>query len=166
SILIMTSNLGTREATQASSFGFSRDKNELNQKEVADKMREELQRLFRPEFINRLDEIIIFRMLDKADIVKILDIYLNEINGRLQDHNLKIELSAGARDLICEQGYSLQTGARPLRRAVERLVEDPLAEEILRGSLISGQTIHITRKGKSLSFAGQKETSEQDNPVS
>lgn len=164
-ILIMTSNLGTREATQAAQYGFSKGQSGPGQKEVAAKMKEAVQRLFRPEFLNRLDEIIIFRMLERKDIMKILDIYIGEINHRLKDRNLKIEPTRGARDLICEQGYSMETGARPLRRAVERLVEDPLAEEILRGKFGEGSTIQVTRKGKGLNFSVPGVKPAHDKPV-
>lgn len=164
-ILIMTSNLGTREATQATSYGFSKGKKGPDQKEVAAKMKEEMQRLFRPEFLNRVDEIIIFRMLERKDISKILDIYVNEINNRLKEHDLTIELTRGARDFICDEGYSIETGARPLRRAVERLLEDPLAEEILKGRFSHGSAISVARKGKGLVFTPKKVKSPEDNPV-
>ncbi len=165
-ILILTSNLGTREATQATSYGFSKGDKGPTQKDVAAKMQEEMKRLFRPEFLNRLDEIIVFRMLERKDIMKILDIFVEEINDRLKEHKISIDLTRGARDLICEEGYSIETGARPLRRSMERLIEDPLAEEILRGRFTSDTTITVQRKGKSLNFTEKKVKSEQDDPVS
>jgi ATP-dependent Clp protease ATP-binding subunit ClpC len=164
-ILIMTSNLGTREATQASSYGFARGEEGPNQDEVASKMLEETQRIFRPEFLNRLDEIIVFKMLDKKDILKILDIYINDINNRLGEHEFTLGLTRGARDLICESGFSPETGARPLRRAVERLVEDPLAEEILKGRFSHGAKIQVIRKGKGLAFQTKKAAPAEDKPV-
>ncbi len=164
-ILVLTSNLGTREATQATSYGFSKGDEGPDQKEVSNKMQEEMRRLFRPEFLNRLDEIIVFRMLEHKDIMKILDINITEINGRLKEHDLKIELTRGAKDLICEEGYSITTGARPLRRSVEHLVEDPLAEEILKGRFMPGALITVMRKGKSLTFAEKKVKAKKNDPV-
>ncbi|TKJ37567.1 Clp protease ClpC [candidate division LCP-89 bacterium B3_LCP] len=161
-ILIMTSNLGTREATEAASYGFSRDESGPSQKDVASKMMEETKRLFRPEFLNRVDEIILFKMLDKKDILKILDIYIDDINDRLTEHEFTLDLTRGAKDLICENGYSPETGARPLRRSVERLVEDPLAEEILKGKFPPGSAIQVTRKGKGLAFQIIKATPADD----
>jgi ATP-dependent Clp protease ATP-binding subunit ClpC len=151
-ILIMTSNLGTREATQAASYGFSKDTVGPSQKDVAAKMKEALSRMFRPEFLNRVDEIVVFRMLDRADVMKILEIYLKEINDRLKDYSIHVELTRGAKDYICDEGYSHETGARPLRRSVERLIEDPVAEEILRGKFTGGALIQVNRKAKGLTF--------------
>jgi ATP-dependent Clp protease ATP-binding subunit ClpC len=164
-IVILTSNLGTREATQVSSLGFSKGDKGPDQKTVASKMKEEMQRLFRPEFLNRVDEIIVFRMLERSDIMKILDIYVDEINGRLREHNLNVVLTRGAREFICAEGYSIETGARPLRRAVERYIEDPLAEEILKGRFTSNATISVTRKGKGIAFTEKKVKSEQEDSV-
>ena len=164
-ILIMTSNLGTREATQAAAFGFNKGQKGPEQKEVAARMKESVQRLFRPEFLNRVDEIIVFRMLERPDIMKILDIYVAEINDRLREHGIHIELTRGARDYICEEGYSIETGARPLRRSVERLIEDPIAEEILRGRFASGSTIQVTRKAKGLNLHVVGVAPAHDNPV-
>jgi ATP-dependent Clp protease ATP-binding subunit ClpC len=164
-ILIMTSNLGTREATQAATYGFTKDSRGPDQKVVANKMREAVKRLFRPEFLNRVDEIIVFRMLDRRDIMKILDIYIEEINERLREHGIKIELTRGAKELICDEGYSIETGARPLRRSVERLIEDPIAEEILRGHFPNGSIVQVTRRAKGLSFAVHGVAPAHDNPV-
>jgi len=164
-VIIMTSNLGTREATQVSSYGFSKDSKGPDQSRVAGKMKEQVQRMFRPEFLNRIDEIIVFNMLEKKDILKILDIYITEINGRLKEHELTITLTRGAKDFLCEEGYSIETGARPLRRAVERFIEDPLAEEILRGRFNTNANINVTRKGKGLAFSERKIKSPEDDPV-
>jgi ATP-dependent Clp protease ATP-binding subunit ClpC len=163
-LLIMTSNLGTREATQAASYGFSKDTKGPNQKEVASKMKEAVFRMFRPEFLNRVDEIVVFRMLDHQDIMKILEIYLKEINDRLKEYSIKVELTRGAKEYICEEGFSPETGARPLRRAVERLIEDPVAEEILRGKFTGGAIIQVNRKAKGLTLHVHGVTPAHDNP--
>ncbi|MFH1735710.1 MAG: ATP-dependent Clp protease ATP-binding subunit [bacterium] len=164
-VIIMTSNLGTREATHVSSYGFSKDAKGPGQDQVAGKMKEQVQRVFRPEFLNRVDEIIVFNMLEKKDILKILDIYVNEINFRLKEHQLSITMTRGAKDFLCEKGYSIETGARPLRRAVERFIEDPLAEEILRGRFTANKVINVTRKGSGLAFNEKKVKSTEDDPV-
>ncbi len=165
-LMIMTSNLGTREATQAASYGFSKGQSGPNQKDVAAKMKDAVQHLFRPEFLNRVDEIIVFRMLERHDILKILDIYLQEINDRLHEHGITVELTRGAKEHICQEGFSLETGARTLRRSVERLIEDPIAEDILRGRFLAGMTIQVTRRAKGLSFHVHGVAPAHDNPVS
>jgi ATP-dependent Clp protease ATP-binding subunit ClpC len=164
-ILIMTSNLGTREATQAAAYGFSKDQKGPEQKEVAAKMKDAVGKLFRPEFLNRLDEIIVFRMLEREDILKILDIYVGEINDRLREYGIRIELTRGARDHISQEGYSIETGARPLRRSVERLLEDPIAEEILKGHMTPGCTVQVNRRAKGLTFHVVGVEPAHDNPV-
>ncbi len=164
-ILIMTSNLGTREATQAATYGFSKDVKGPNQKEIASKMREAVFRLFRPEFLNRVDEIIVFRLLERQDVLRILEIYVSEINQRLQDYGLKLDLTRGAKDYIMQEGFSAETGARTLRRSVERLIEDPVAEEILRGRFPAGSQIQVSRKAKGLTFAVHGAAPAHDKPV-
>jgi ATP-dependent Clp protease ATP-binding subunit ClpC len=151
SILIMTSNLGTREAQKSSGFGFS-GTTATDHSRMAAKMLEEVKNIFRPEFLNRLDEIIVFRMLSRDDILKILVIYVEELNQRLTDRNITITLSAKARDFLVDKGYKLETGARLLRRAVEKYLEDPLAEELIKGQFQDGGTVTVKVKGDELIF--------------
>jgi ATP-dependent Clp protease ATP-binding subunit ClpC len=150
-ILIMTSNLGTREAQKSSGFGFS-GTTATDHSRMAAKMLEEIKHIFRPEFLNRLDEIIVFRMLSRDDILKILAIYIEELNQRLTDRNITITLSAKARDFIVDKGYKPETGARLLRRAVEKYLEDPLAEELIKGQFQDGGTVTVKVKGEELIF--------------
>jgi len=150
-ILIMTSNLGTREAQKSSGFGFS-GTTATDHSRMAAKMLEEVKNIFRPEFLNRLDEIIVFRMLSRDDILKILAIYIEDLNHRLTDRNITITLSAKARDFIVDKGYKLETGARLLRRAVEKYLEDPLAEELIKGQFQEGGTVTVKVKGEELIF--------------
>jgi len=150
-ILIMTSNLGTREAQKATGFGFS-DAKIPDHDRMAAKMTEELKLIFRPEYLNRLDEIVVFRMLSRKDIVQILDIYIKELNERLVDRNINIVLTAKAKDYIVDKGYRPETGARMLRRAMEKHLEDPLAEELIRGQFQEGGTIQVKVKGEELTF--------------
>jgi ATP-dependent Clp protease ATP-binding subunit ClpC len=150
-ILIMTSNLGTREAQKASGFGFS-DAKVPDHDRMAAKMNEELKHIFRPEFLNRMDEVVVFRMLSRKDILQILDIYIKELNERLVDRNITIVLTPKAKDLLVDKGYRIEVGARLLRRAVEKYLEDPLAEELIRGQFQDGGTIQAKVKGEELIF--------------
>ena len=109
--------------------------------------------MFRPEFLNRLDEIIVFRRLELDHILSIEDIYISEINTRLLDRDLRIELSPEAREFIGKKGHSDNSGARTLRRIVERNLEDPLAEELLRGTVSEGQVITVKMEDDKLTFS-------------
>jgi ATP-dependent Clp protease ATP-binding subunit ClpC len=150
-IVIMTSNLGTREAQKSAGFGFAEGKVTDHEK-MASKMLEEVKHIFRPEFLNRLDEIIVFRMLSRKDIMKILNIYIGELNERLVTRNITISLTAKAKDYIVDKGYKPETGARLLRRAMEKHLEDPLAEELIRGQFQDGGSIQVRVKGDELTF--------------
>ena len=117
-------------------------------------MMEELKHIFRPEFLNRMDETVVFRMLSRKDILQILDIYIKELNERLVDRNITIVLTPKAKDLLVDKGYRPEVGARLLRRAVEKYLEDPLAEELIRGQFQEGGTIQAKVKGEELIFQG------------
>ena len=157
-ILIMTSNLGTREAQKSAGFGFTGTKS-TDHERMAAKMLEEVKHIFRPEYLNRLDEIIVFRLLSRKDILQILDIYIKELNERLVDRNIDIVLTKKAKDYLVDKGYKPETGARMLRRAVEKHLEDPLAEELIRGQFQDGGTIQVRIKGDELIF---QETSSKE----
>jgi ATP-dependent Clp protease ATP-binding subunit ClpC len=132
-LLIMTSNIGASIIKNQAGLGFaSRDADRTYEK-MRDNLMNEVNRHFRPEFINRLDDVIVFRPLLSEDLVKILDIELAGIRNRLTSRGLALELSQAAQDLIIKDGTNLDMGARPLRRAVERLLEDALSEELLKG---------------------------------
>ena len=122
-------------------------------------MLEEVKHIFRPEYLNRLDEIIVFRLLSRKDILQILDIYIKELNERLVDRNIDIVLTKKAKDYLVDKGYKPETGARMLRRAVEKHLEDPLAEELIRGQFQDGGTIQVRIKGDELIF---QETSSKE----
>ncbi|MCB1061236.1 MAG: ATP-dependent Clp protease ATP-binding subunit, partial [Calditrichaeota bacterium] len=155
-ILILTSNLGTREAAKSIEFGFGGAQVESHDK-LSGKMMEEVKRMFRPEFLNRLDEIVVFNMLSKEAIEVILNKYIDEMNKRLVDRVLTVQLTSKARDYLVEKGFKADIGARLMRRTVEKYVEDPLAEEILRDRFHEGSTIQVTLKGDELSFREFKE---------
>lgn len=147
-ILIMTSNVGTREIKKNVSMGFSQKEDESDHTIMREKISTELKRLFNPEFLNRLDDFIFFRKLSKKEIVKIVDLLISEIGQRLLERNITLELSDGAREFIAEQGYDPVLGARPLKRAIQKYIEDPLADEILREKFSDGSVIKVKMKNK------------------
>jgi ATP-dependent Clp protease ATP-binding subunit ClpC len=113
---------------------------------------DEVKRAFNPEFLNRVDEIIVFHSLGRKEIDEIVRILLRDVQDRLIEHELDIQLTPNAVSLLVEQGFNPRMGARPLRRAIQRLVEDPLAELVLAGKLPSGRVVRIARKGDELTF--------------
>ena len=113
---------------------------------------DEARKTFRPEFLNRLDDVIVFRSLNKPDLIQILELEVNKVLERLRHKNLKLELDEKAKDFLVEKGYDPQYGARPMRRSVERFLEDPLAEEILKGNLHEGEPILVTVGKEKLVF--------------
>jgi ATP-dependent Clp protease ATP-binding subunit ClpC len=143
-VIIMTSNLGTEFARKSGALGFVRP-GEDAPKQIADhkKIEEELKRAFRPEFLNRVDEIIIFSTLSLEDVEQIVDLQMNEIRGRLRDQGLFIELSDTARKWLAREGYDPQFGARPLRRALQRHVESPLSVALLKDEFKIGDTVVV-----------------------
>lgn len=147
-ILILTSNVGTREIKKNISIGFSQKVEDSDHKVMKEKISQELKRLFNPEFLNRLDDFIFFRKLNKKEMIKIVDLMITEMGGRLLERNITLELSDGAKEFIAEQGFDPILGARPLKRAIQKHIEDPLADEILKEKFVDGSTIKIKMKNK------------------
>jgi len=146
-VLIMTSNLATEQITTEGSLGFqAKNKAALSHQEIKSKVTSELKRNFRPEFLNRVDEVIVFHSLIKKEIKKILDLMLNEVKELLKEKEIKLELTEEAKDLIAKEGYDPDFGARPLRRAIQRLIENPLSEKILEGKFKQGDTVTVEIK--------------------
>jgi ATP-dependent Clp protease ATP-binding subunit ClpC len=143
-IVLMTSNVGSELIRRQSTLGFSPITDESSYEKMREKILDESKKTFRPEFLNRLDDVIVFRSFTKPDLIQILDLEVNKVLERLRHKNLKLELDGKAKDFLVEKGYDPQYGARPMRRAVERFLEDPLAEEILKGSLHEGEPILVT----------------------
>jgi ATP-dependent Clp protease ATP-binding subunit ClpC len=144
-IIILTTNIGAQEIAGKGTLNiFGKKDAESTYEGMKNMLKQEMEKTFRPEFLNRLDDIIVFRSLIKEDLKKIIDIELAKVRKRLKDKNLALELSDEARDLIIEKGTSLEFGARPLRRAIENLLEDPLAEDLLRGAF-TGKTLITVR---------------------
>jgi ATP-dependent Clp protease ATP-binding subunit ClpC len=151
-VILMTSNVGSDTIKRTSSLGFSPITDENTYERMREKILDESKRVFRPEFLNRLDDVIVFRAFTKADLVQILKLEVEKVLERLRKKNLKLELDDKATDLLVEKGYDPQYGARPMRRAVERFFEDPLAEEILKGALHEGEAIHVSADKDKLVF--------------
>jgi ATP-dependent Clp protease ATP-binding subunit ClpC len=143
-IILMTSNVGSDVIKRTSTLGFSPISDEASYEKMRDRIMDEAKKTFRPEFLNRLDDVIVFRSFTKPDLIQILDLEVGKVLERLRHKNIKLTLDEKAKDFLVEKGYDPQYGARPMRRAVERFLEDPLAEEILKGSLHEGEPINVT----------------------
>jgi len=153
-ILIMTSNLGAREINKGGGFGFSQGDEETDYELMRTKINEEVKRIFNPEFINRVDEIVVFRQLDRIDIMSIIDVVITDMLSKVSEKNIHIELTKSAKEFIIEHGFDPVYGARPLKRTIQRYIEDPIAEDLLRGKFSEGSLIRIKRKGDVLEFVG------------
>ncbi|PWH19070.1 MAG: NDP-hexose 4-ketoreductase [Anaerolineae bacterium] len=147
-IIIMTSNVGADMIKRQTSIGFNLKRDEqleekLAYEEMRKKLMDALRRVFRPEFINRVDSVIVFRSLSKEDIKKIVDIEIHKVAQRLQEHNITLNATAAARELLAELGYDPEMGARPLRRVIQQKVEDVLSDALLAGEFDKGDTILV-----------------------
>ena len=151
-IILMTSNVGSDTIKRGSTLGFSAVSDESSYEKMRERILDESKKVFRPEFLNRLDDAIVFRTMTKPDLIQILDLEITKVVNRLKGKNLRLELDDAAKDLLVEKGYDPQYGARPMRRAVERYLEDPLAEEILRGHLHEGDPIKVSSDKEKLTF--------------
>ncbi|MFC1585522.1 ATP-dependent Clp protease ATP-binding subunit [Fibrobacterota bacterium] len=164
-LIIMTSNLGARQMKKGGSMGFSKNDADDEFDKMQKMVKEEVKRTFNPEFINRLDDQIVFRTLTRDHMHMIVDILIRELEERLTDKNIKVEVSKSARDLIVENDFDPLLGARPLKRSIQKLLEDPLAEEILNNNVQNNSLVKIDREGDSLTFQSEvvkeKEVKEQ-----
>jgi ATP-dependent Clp protease ATP-binding subunit ClpC len=151
-IIIMTSNVGAELLKKQTSLGFGAAKLDESHEGMRSKVMEETKRVFKPEFLNRLDDIIVFHSLQKSDLEHIVDLEVKKVIDRLKAKDITIVLEPDAKEFLITKGYDPQYGARPMRRAVERYLEDPVAEEILRGSYQPGQELHVVKDGDKLSF--------------
>jgi ATP-dependent Clp protease ATP-binding subunit ClpC len=146
-IVIMTSNIGAASISKNQSFGFSvGDESGLSYDEMKSRVMGELKKVFRPELLNRIDEIIVFHKLDKDEIKTIIDLLLKRLREQMATHEVSVELTEEAKDLLVDKGYDPAMGARPLRRAIQRYIEDPLADYVLGRQLEPGSTILVGRK--------------------
>lgn len=151
-IIIMTSNIGSSEIVSMPKVGFGSLDDEDSYDDMKEKQMNALRRTLKPEFINRIDEVVIFRSLDKADMHRICNLMLASTAKRLKDMNITVSVSDAAKDLLVEKGYDSQYGARPLRRTIQKMLEDKLSEEILSGNLKVGGKIKVDAGGDKLSF--------------
>ena len=167
-ILIMTSNIGSEIIKNKGGFGFAKRDSEADYSKIKETLQSEIERYFRPEFINRLDEVIVFRPLSRENLVGIVEFELKKVFSRLDERNMAMQVDQAAKDFLIEKGYNPDFGARPLRRAIEQFVEDPLSESILREEFKEGQVVKVTRKeGKEhLSFHAEDASADGDEKSS
>jgi len=151
-IILMTSNVGAESAKKSKAIGFNNSEDEIDYDKMRELIMDEAKKAFRPEFLNRLDDVIVFRSLDKKDLMSILDLEIAKVIERLEKKDIHLELDGKARDFLVEKGHDPEYGARPMRRAVERFLEDPLAEEILRGNLTDGEPVAVSAEEDKLTF--------------
>ncbi len=153
-VVIMTSNVGAKDVAKNKSLGFTAPDFKASFERMAEKVREELQHVFNPEFLNRLDDVIVFHPLQKEHIAQIVGIMLKEVQKRMSEGELTLKLSDAASDFLATHGYDEQYGARPLKRAIQKYIEDPLSEKILVGDFSKGDEIDVdvAEDGQKLAF--------------
>ncbi|NOY40613.1 MAG: ATP-dependent Clp protease ATP-binding subunit [Planctomycetes bacterium] len=168
-ILIMTTNAGADAIKNEAAFGFQRPDDDASYDSMKSRVTDEIEKVFRPEFINRINDIIVFRHLTIDDLKHVVDLELAKIHGRLQERGLTLELSDETKEFLIKKGANTDYGARPLRRAIESFVEDPLAEELLKGEFNGKDTIRVTAKKvggkKQLEFEGLVTKEAEPEPV-
>jgi len=151
-VIIMTSNVGADLIRRTGSLGFKAQKEEMSYQDMKEKLLEEVKHTFKPEFLNRIDDIIVFRQLVKEDLVHIIDIEIGYVASRLKEQNISLEVTQDAKDFLIEKGFDPVFGARPLKRTIQRFLEDPLAQEIISKKFKEGSQIKVTRKNQELIF--------------
>jgi ATP-dependent Clp protease ATP-binding subunit ClpC len=147
SLVIMTSNIGAQDIARNTPLGFSiSDEGGVTYEEMKSRIMGELKKVFRPEFLNRIDEVIVFHKLTKEEIKEIIDLMVGRVRAQIAEHELQLDLSEESKDLLVEKGWDPAMGARPLRRAIQRYIEDPLADEVLKqGAVVPGSTVLVER---------------------
>ena len=157
-VIIITSNIGSKNIEKNKALGFQKDMEDISYDRMKSKMIEEIKKIMNPEFLNRVDEIIVFHPLLKEHLKQIVDVMLFDLLKRLADKEIKLHISDAAKELLIERGYDPVYGARPLRRTIQRLLEDPLAERVLTGRMAGGgKNIKIERDGDNLTFHTKEE---------
>jgi ATP-dependent Clp protease ATP-binding subunit ClpC len=151
-VIIMTSNVGAELVRKTGSLGFKVQKEEITYQEMKEKLLEEVKRTFKPEFLNRIDDIIVFRQLGKDDLQRIVEIEIGFVAQRLKDQNITLEVAPEAKELLIEKGFDPVFGARPLKRTIQRFLEDPLAQEIISKKFKEGSVVKVLRKNQELIF--------------
>jgi ATP-dependent Clp protease ATP-binding subunit ClpC len=168
-VIIMTTNLGTRDISKGFNLGFAaQGDTKSNYERMKAKVSDELKQHFRPEFLNRVDDVIVFPQLTEADILRIVDLMIGRVDERLRDRDMGIELSTDAKVLLSKRGYDPVMGARPLRRTIQREIEDSLSEKILFGELRPGHIVVVDVEGEGeaakFTFRGEEKVTVADAP--
>jgi ATP-dependent Clp protease ATP-binding subunit ClpC len=168
-ILIMTTNAGAEAIKNEAAFGFQKPEDDASYDSMKTRVNERIEKVFRPEFLNRLDDVIVFRHLTMDDLKEVIDLELSKVRGRLEERGLKLMLTDEAKKFLIKKGSNTDFGARPLRRAIENFVEDPLSEELLKGEFEGKDTIMVEIKkvgdAKQLVFEGVVGGEEKPTPV-
>jgi len=165
-IIIMTSNLGTRDIAKGVGIGFAATRSESGDYDkMREKVHEELKKSFRPEFLNRIDEVIVFHSLTQDDVKSIVDLLMKRVRDQLKAKDVDIELTEEAKVLLAEKGYDQALGARPLRRTIQRLLEDPLSEKLLYKEFRAGETILVDVRDGEIVFEGSHSVAPDIPPV-
>ncbi|MCM8780325.1 MAG: AAA family ATPase, partial [Candidatus Omnitrophica bacterium] len=151
-VVIMTSNVGAELIRKTGSLGFTSQKEEITYQQMKDKLLEEVKRTFKPEFLNRIDDIIVFRPLQKEDLHKIVEIEIKFVADRLREQKITLEITQEAKDFLIEKGFDPVFGARPLKRVIQRFLEDPLASDIISKKFKEGSTVKVLRRNEELVF--------------
>src|SRR5712691_365292 len=164
-IIIMTSNVGAELLKKQTVMGFGAPREGHDYDSMRDKIMEETKRVFKPEFLNRLDEIIVFHSLGKPELLRIVDLEVDKVLKRIKAKEVHIEMQQSAKEFLIDKGYDPQYGARPMRRAVERFLEDPLAEELLRGNVKPGDHVDVVAADGKLSFKVPESQAQSSTPA-
>ncbi len=151
-IVIMTSNIGAEMLKKQGSLGFKSQAEDTTYQAMKERLLDEVKKTFKPEFLNRVDDIIVFRSLTKQDLEKIVELEIKDVEARLKEQNIKLELSQEAKDFLIEKGFDKNFGARPLKRTIQRFLEDPLAEDIIKGTFKKGGNVKVVAKTDHLEF--------------
>jgi ATP-dependent Clp protease ATP-binding subunit ClpC len=151
-VIILTTNLGT-DFIRKGGLGFKESGPAMDYGTLKARMLEEVKRLFKPEFLNRIDEIVVFRQFERPEMVRILELEVSKVKSRLEMKGIKLALTPEAQEFLLEKGFDPAMGARPLRRAVQRYLEDPLAEEILRGDFRDAGKVNVIKGDGGLVFS-------------
>jgi len=152
-ILIMTSNVGAEILRKQGSLGFKSTSEEVTYQDMKQKLLDEVKKTFKPEFLNRVDDIVVFRPLAKDDLIKIIDIEISYVAERLKEQHITFELDKSAKEFLIEKGFDPVFGARPLKRTIQRYLEDSLAQDIISKKFKEGAHIKVKRKRDELEFA-------------
>ncbi len=166
-VVIMTSNIGARRIMGSQSLGFQKPGDEARHDQIQEAVRDEIDKVFNPEFLNRLDEVIVFHPLSQEHIVQIVDILFREVLKRIEDREVTLVMTDEAKRFLAKRGFDEKFGARPLKRAMQRYLEDPLSEELLQGRFAPGDeiTVDVAEGGESLEFHGRPaEAGEEPTP--